>query len=155
MGATIMAAFTCTYQTHIYSVLPSAFSQGFKSVVTFTFTLSSNTPSSSRISSPTLSSTSSTESGSIPEWLTRLFPCPPDAGRPDHNLWVAFEELGLIERYESLILSVCYEHIERHVVEACKGVWDRPVLKEMRDWMAMEVVPWLIMPYARDARTRE
>jgi anaphase-promoting complex subunit 2 len=150
MGATIMAAFTCTFQTHIYSVLPPIFSQGFKSLIAFTFTLSSTPPRPSPLSSP-----SSSTASSPPDWLLRLFPPPPDASRSDHSLWATFEALGLVERYESLILSVCYEHIENYVVETCKGVWDRHVLIEMREWMAREVVPWLIMPYAREARTRK
>ena len=32
-----------------------------------------------------------------------------------------FEELGLIDRYESVIAGVGYEHIEAHVLETCTG----------------------------------
>ena len=59
----------------------------------------------------------------------------------------------MIERYESLISSVCYEHIESHVVTRCAQVWDRQSLSDMRAWMTDQIVPWLIMPYARGVRT--
>ena len=59
----------------------------------------------------------------------------------------------MIERYESLISSVCYEHIEAHILETCARVWDKPCLSEMRTWMTDQIVPWLIMPYARTAKT--
>ena len=135
MGSTVLSAFTITYQTHVYSILPPQFSTGFKELIAFTFQLTSHE--------------------AVPGWLTRLFPCPERSARPDTLLWMTFEELGLIERYESLILSVCYEHIENHIVKTCTRVWNEPTLQPMRDWMSNEIVPWLLMPYAREARTSE
>lgn len=135
MGSTVMSAFTCTYQTHVYSVLPPQFSNGFKELIAFTFQLISPE--------------------AAPGWLTRLFPATDDSPRPDSTMWMTFEELGLIERYESLILSVCYEHIEDHILKTCAKAWDEPMLQPMRDWMSNEIVPWLLMPYAREARTGE
>lgn len=70
----------------------------------------------------------------------------------DPKLWAAFEMLGLVDRYESLIASVCYEHIENHVRSICQGRWDEPMLTILRDWMADKVVPWMLLPYARGAR---
>lgn len=129
-----MAAFTCTFQTHVYSRLPPSFSRGFKELVAFTFKL--------------------TSMEEAPQWLLKLFPPPPGSLRPDPVLWKVFEELGLIERYESLILSVCYEHIEDHILKTYAKTWDARVLQELRDWMSREIVPWLVMPYAREAKTR-
>ncbi|CDO77135.1 hypothetical protein BN946_scf184657.g10 [Trametes cinnabarina] len=58
--------------------------------------------------------------------------------RPDHMLWTSCETLGLLERYESLISS-----------------WDEPMLPKLRDWMTEKIVPWMIMPYARGARSAD
>jgi anaphase-promoting complex subunit 2 len=71
----------------------------------------------------------------------------------DSKLWPSFEILGLADRYESLIASVCYEHIEAHVLETCTGKWDGPMLVKLREWMADKVVPWMLLPYARGAKT--
>ncbi|KAI9465102.1 ubiquitin-protein ligase [Lactarius psammicola] len=73
----------------------------------------------------------------------------------DSRLWPSFELLGLADRYESLIASVCYEHIETHVLETCAGKWNEPMLSQLREWMAEKVVPWMLLPYARGAKTAE
>ncbi|EPQ50963.1 Cullin [Gloeophyllum trabeum ATCC 11539] len=78
-------------------------------------------------------------------------PAPP----PDRALWDAFHALGLIERYESLISSVCYELVEKHVVETCAGQWSERMLQDLRDWMQNKVLPWMCLPYAPGARTME
>ena len=75
--------------------------------------------------------------------------------RPDLPLWSCFEQLGLLDRYESLISSVCYEHIEAHIVETCARKWGERMLQPLRDWMTNKIVPWMVMPYARGARTGE
>ncbi|KAH9950660.1 hypothetical protein B0H21DRAFT_722720 [Amylocystis lapponica] len=134
LGHTILSAYTLSFQTHVFSILPPSFSRGFKSLVEDTFSL----PSSSL----------------PPPWAT------PSQGqsvlaRPDLPLWTAFETLGLLDRYESLISSVCYEHIEAHVLETCAGKWDEPMLIQLREWMANKIVPWMVMPYARGARNAE
>ena len=72
--------------------------------------------------------------------------------RPDLHLWAACEALGLLDRYESLIASVCYEYIEEHVNGTCAKKWEDSMLGPLREWMAEKVVPWMVMPYARGAR---
>lgn len=69
------------------------------------------------------------------------------------KLWYSFELLGLVDRYESLVASVCYEHIEKHVSDTCAGKWDEPMLSKLRAWMAEKVVPWMLLPYARGAKS--
>ncbi|KAI0632358.1 hypothetical protein C8Q77DRAFT_1125177 [Trametes polyzona] len=136
LGATILSAYTLAFQTHIFSIFPPSFSRGFKELIASTFALvNASTPPPWAIS-PDLSSTE-----------------PPP--RPDYMLWTACETLGLLERYESLISSVCYEHIEAHIYETCAKKWDEPVLPQLRDWMAEKIIPWMIMPYARGARSAE
>lgn len=73
---------------------------------------------------------------------------------PDQKLWGAFETLGLLDRYENLVASVCYEQIEARVAATCVGVWNESMLTSLRNWMAEKIVPWMILPYARGARTR-
>ena len=90
---------------------------------------------------------------SIPEWMTNLVaPGQPQPSRPDSPLWSAFDKLGLLDRYESLVSSVCYEYIETYILETCTKKWDEPMLATIREWMADNIVPWMIMPYARGAR---
>ena len=43
-----------------------------------------------------------------------------------------FEELGLIDGYESVIASVGYEYIEAHVLETCRGRWRNTMLDVLR-----------------------
>ncbi|TDL22152.1 ubiquitin-protein ligase [Rickenella mellea] len=74
---------------------------------------------------------------------------------PDAQLWGDFERLGLLDRYENLIASVCYEQIEGQVLETCVGRWNEPMLAGLRGWMADKIVPWMILPYARGAKTHE
>ena len=74
---------------------------------------------------------------------------------PDRDLWTAIDQLGLLDRYESMVASVCYEMIEQQVKETCVGKWDEQVLSGLRSWMTNRIVPWMIFPYARNARTRE
>lgn len=134
LGPTVLTAFSTTFQTHAFSILPSSFSQGFKGLVASTL----NPDYATR----------------PPLWMATLFSSrDPTQLRWDQPLWLAFEQLGMIERYESLISSVCYEHIESHILTVCAKVWDRPALADMRAWMTDQIVPWLIMPYARGART--
>jgi hypothetical protein len=124
LGHTISSAYIVNFQTHVFSVLPATFAGGFKRVLAATLALST-------------------------EGVT------PDVPKSvqDLRLWPSFELLGLADRYESLIASVCYEHIEMHVVETCAGKWDEPMLSQLREWMAEKVVPWMLLPYARGAKT--
>jgi hypothetical protein len=124
LGHTISSAYIVTFQTHVFSVLPASFAAGFKRLLAATLALST-------------------------EGVTPDIP----ASVQDSRLWPSFELLGLADRYESLIASVCYEHIEKHVVETCTGKWDEPMLSQLREWMAEKVVPWMLLPYARGAKT--
>ncbi|KAN0127847.1 hypothetical protein V8E53_006941, partial [Lactarius tabidus] len=87
-GHTISSAYIVTFQTHVFSVPPATFAAGFKRLLAATLTLST-------------------------EGVTPDIP----ASVQDSRLWPSFELLGLADRYESLIASVCYEYIEKHVVE--------------------------------------
>ncbi|PCH40122.1 ubiquitin-protein ligase [Wolfiporia cocos MD-104 SS10] len=135
LGQTILHAYMLNFQTHVFSVLPPSFSNGFKDLVSRTFDIS-------RSSTP-------------PPWLNvpSVFQTPDNPSRADYALWAAFEQLGLLERYESLISSVCYEYIESHILETCTGKWDEQMLKPLRDWMTDNIVPWMLMPYARGAKS--
>lgn len=68
-------------------------------------------------------------------------------------MWAAFEILGLFDRYEALIASVVYQHIETHVIDTYAGQWADPVLPSLRDWMSKKVIKWMCLPYARGAKT--
>lgn len=77
------------------------------------------------------------------------------APEPEPSLWNCFDQLGFIDRYENLIATVCYEQIEWRVKETCCGVWSERMLPGVRDWMANTIVPWMIHPYAKGAKTSE
>jgi hypothetical protein len=64
-----------------------------------------------------------------------------------------FEELGLIDGYESVIASLGYECIEAHVLETCTGPWGNTMFDVLRSWMSEKVVPWMLVIYARGAAT--
>ncbi|CAL1713211.1 unnamed protein product [Somion occarium] len=125
-----------TQITHVFSVLPPSFTRGFKSLLNLTFNL--------------------VHMASAPEWMLTLVPSTqPPPSRVDLPLWAAFDKLGLLDRYESLVSSVCYEYIEAHILQTCTGKWDEPMLANIRLWMADNIVPWMIMPYARGARSAD
>ncbi|KAM5531321.1 hypothetical protein V8D89_015036 [Ganoderma adspersum] len=138
LGSTLLSAYTLTFQTHIYATFPPTFSHGFKALIASTFTLASASypPPWAAPSDPQAASSSSPQ-------------------RPDLPLWTACDTLGLLDRYESLVASVCYEYIEEHVMETCAKKWDESMLTPLREWMAEKVVPWMVMPYARGARSAE
>ncbi|KAK0499999.1 hypothetical protein EDD18DRAFT_1147982 [Armillaria luteobubalina] len=71
------------------------------------------------------------------------------------EIWDIFEVLGLLDRYESVIASVGYEHIETYVLSTCTGKWETAMLPELRDWMSQKIVPWMLMMYARGAATND
>ncbi|KAH9891559.1 ubiquitin-protein ligase [Cubamyces lactineus] len=136
LGPTILSAYTLAFQTHIFSIFPPSFSRGFKELIASTFDL--------------------VNASCPPPWaIPRDLPPTEQQPRPDYMLWTACETLGLLDRYESLISSVCYEHIEAHVYETCAKKWDEPMLPKLREWMTEKIVPWMIMPYARGARNAE
>lgn len=124
LGTTIYSAYTLSFQTHLFSIVPPSFARGFKALVASTLSTSSTaiTPGSSS-----------------------------ETDDPNGPIWQAFETLGLIDRYETIIATVGYEFIEQHVLETCTGEWSRPMLGELRDWMSDKVVPWMLLIYARGA----
>lgn len=124
LGQTIASAYRDHFQTHVFSALPANFAGGFKSLIAATL---ANSTTGEDLNGQTLIESP--------------------------QLWTCFETLGLTERYEALVASVCYEHIENHVVETCAGSWEEPMLASLRDWMADKVVPWMLLPYARGAKT--
>ncbi|KAG6917758.1 hypothetical protein DXG01_001163 [Tephrocybe rancida] len=71
------------------------------------------------------------------------------------RLWTAFETLGLLDRYEYIVESVGYEHIEAHVLETCTAEWSKPMLEDLRTWMSDKMVSWMLLPYARGATNPE
>ena len=72
------------------------------------------------------------------------------------GLWAAFEQLGLVERYEQLVASVGYEYIDKHVLEESAGNWAEPgMVESLREWMSKKIIPWLLILYARGATTRK
>lgn len=76
-----------------------------------------------------------------------------EQGTAHAGVWMQFEVLGLIDRYENVIASVGYEHIEKHVLAHCTSQWSKPVMERLKGWMADNVVPWMVNVYARDAKT--
>lgn len=38
-------------------------------------------------------------------------------------------------------------------METCAKKWDESMLTPLREWMAEKIVPWMVMPYARGARS--
>ena len=134
MGNTPFASYTETFKTQFHAALPYTFADGFKVLISSTITF--------------------TQTGEPPDWMVHLFP-PPSQGvysRVDEPLWRAFERLGIQERYDSIVASVCFEHIEQHILETCEGGWDKPMLATIRAWMTDNIVPWMMMPFARGAR---
>ncbi|TCD66611.1 hypothetical protein EIP91_001120 [Steccherinum ochraceum] len=136
LGESMLNAYNLAFQTHVYSVLPSSFTRGFRALVTLTFNLAQESTGA--------------------EWLFTIFPKPNNPSvRIDKPLWDAFHLLGLSERYDSLISSVCYEYVEAYIVKTCAGKWDEPKLNTIRDWMVNRIVPWMLLPFAREAKTAE
>ncbi|KAJ4482432.1 hypothetical protein J3R30DRAFT_3459466 [Lentinula aciculospora] len=78
-----------------------------------------------------------------------------DGPAPNVEMWKAFETLGLLDRYENIIASVGYEHIEAHVVATCTGQWSVSMLGQLRKWMTDKVVPWMLLMYARNATSAD
>ncbi|KXN84038.1 Anaphase-promoting complex subunit 2 [Leucoagaricus sp. SymC.cos] len=130
LGTTIYSAYTLSFQTHLFSIVPPSFARGFKALVASTLAASASAEKSSG------------------EYL-------PETDNPNAPIWQAFETLGLIDRYETIIATVGYEFIEQHVLETCTGEWSRPLLGELRDWMSDKVVPWMLLIYARGATNAE
>ncbi|XP_006463280.1 hypothetical protein AGABI2DRAFT_186909 [Agaricus bisporus var. bisporus H97] len=127
LGSTIYSAYTLSFQTHLFSIVPPSFATGFKALVSSTLSASA----------------SSTKSHGH------------DTDDPNAPIWQSFETLGLIDRYESIIATVGYEFIEHHVLDTCTAEWSRPMLSELRDWMSEKVVPWMLLIYARGATNAE
>ncbi|KAG5644323.1 hypothetical protein DXG03_008681 [Asterophora parasitica] len=120
LGATIFSAYTLSFQTHLFSILPSTFARAFKALCASTLPPTD----------PEAEVNAEARSGQI---------------------WAAFETLGLLDRYESIVASVGYEHIEAHVLATCTGEWSKPMMEDLRTWMSDKIVSWMLLPYARGA----
>lgn len=138
LGNTISSAYTLTFQTHLFAALPPSFAEGFKALCKWSL---SPSPSPSPLSPSSSASPSPSKTTVTPQIIQEMFG--------------EFEELGLIDRYESVIASVGYEHIEAHVLETCTGQWGNTMLDVLRSWMSDKVVPWMLVIYARGAATAE
>lgn len=80
--------------------------------------------------------------------------CRATVGAPvDLKLWGDFERLGLLDRYENMIASVGYEQIEGRIAETCPRNWNEPMLKGLREWSSQKIVHWMVLPFARGARS--
>jgi anaphase-promoting complex subunit 2 len=125
LGPSVNSIFTTAFQTHIFSALPRSFTAGLATLIRWT------------MSPP-------------PETLTVV---PPTI--TDGTIWTHFETLGLVDRYESVLTGTCYAHIEQHVRASCAGEFAQPMLVPLRSWMADNILPWMVHPFAQTARTRE
>lgn len=124
LGHFTISAYTLAFQTSLFASLPPSFTEGFKLLCAWCLSPEDFPPPSEALASlsPTMA-----------------------------VVWRDFDTLGLIERYESVIASVGYEYIEKHVIETCQGNWDKPMMDELRAWMSSKVVPWMLQIYARGA----
>ena len=138
-GATVFSAYTLTFQTRLFSLLPPSFSASFKNLCACL--LAPPSP----LSEDADDSYSVDSSGVIPTTTPYCDPIIKAA------IWKNIEILGLIERYESIIASVGYEFIEDYVLKMCTGEWAKPMLEDLRVWMSEKVVPWMLHVYARGA----
>ncbi|KAF8059585.1 hypothetical protein FPV67DRAFT_362380 [Lyophyllum atratum] len=126
LGATIFSAYTLNFQTHLFSTLPPTFSLAFKTLCASTLPPSDPDPDAE-----------------------------PNPAAQNRDIWAAFETLGLLDRYEYIVASVGYEHIEAHVLATCTGEWSKPMMEELRTWMSDKMVSWMLLPYARGASSAE
>jgi len=133
LGETIFSAYNLNFQTHLFSILPPSFSRGFKALCDATLP----PPDPEQDQEEELHSME----GQGPSYT------------PPRSIWLAFETLGLLDRYESIVASVGYEHIEAHVLKTCTQRWEKPMLEDLRGWMSDKMVSWMLMPYAREAKS--
>ncbi|PPQ77098.1 hypothetical protein CVT26_004515 [Gymnopilus dilepis] len=136
LGTSIFQAYTLHFRTHLLASLPPTFAAGFKDLCA-TFL------------APPPEQLDDVLAGSTAYGPTTWNP------KDQARVWTHIHLLGLVERYETIIASVGYEYIEDHVLKTCTGEWGRPMLEELRTWMSVKVVPWLVHIYARDAKTPE
>ena len=122
------------FQTRLLSALPPTFTSGFKELCAAFLA-----PPPDQLDEAVEASIAQAPSA----WDSR-----------DHaRLWAHLHLLGLVERYETIIVSVGYEYIENYVLKTCTGEWGKPMLEGLRIWMSEKVVPWLLHIYARGATT--
>ncbi|KAF6754942.1 hypothetical protein DFP72DRAFT_1068086 [Ephemerocybe angulata] len=118
--------YTLSFQTRLFAALPPSFARGFKALASWCLAPEDYPPMVSASGAP-----------------IKI-----DA------VWTEFEKLGLIERYESVISSVAYEHIERRIEETCPNNWAAPMLPEIREWMTQKVVPWMLKIFTHGVTSR-
>ncbi|KAJ7583017.1 hypothetical protein C8J56DRAFT_956338 [Mycena floridula] len=71
---------------------------------------------------------------------------------PSKALWETLETLGLLDRYEHVVASVGYEHIEEHIRLQCSGQWATPMMDELRKWTQERLIPWMVVMYGRGSQ---
>ncbi|KAG6827929.1 hypothetical protein H0H92_009907 [Tricholoma furcatifolium] len=145
-GHILCTAYRLQFRTLLFSSLPPTFTSAFKALCASTLPPFDPEPSTDADAEGEGEANAET-----PQPKPSLHPDPD----PDPELWAAFETLGLFDRFEYIIASVGYEHIGAYVLRTCTGQWERPMLEELRAWMADKMVKWMLAPYARGATSQE
>ncbi|KAJ3493794.1 hypothetical protein NLJ89_g10937 [Agrocybe chaxingu] len=127
-GSTILSSCTLNFQTRVFSALPANLTAAFKNLCR------------SLLAPP-----ADNEDGQLRQWDSSIHA----------TTWRNFDFLGMMDRYESIIASVGYEHIEQHVLDTCTGEWSKTMLEDLRTWMSDKVVPWMLHVYARGATSAD
>ena len=112
------------FQTRLFSLLPPSFPTGFKNLCAC-------------LLAPPSPLEDAKDSFSI-DTLPMMSYCDPSMTA---LIWEHLEVLGFIDRYESIIASVGFEFIEKHVLKTCTGEWTKQMLEDLRIWMSGKVVP--------------
>lgn len=124
LGPIVYKGFDFTFRTCLFSILPPSFASGFKALASWALSPEDFPPAD-----------------------------PLTARTPITIVWQHCETLGILGRFESIISSVGYERIERHVLETCEGNWSSPMLQELRKWTSNKVLSWLLEIYVRGQAT--
>ncbi|TFK95789.1 ubiquitin-protein ligase [Pterulicium gracile] len=150
LGSHLTASYTLNFQTHLFAHLPPEFAAGFKALCDLTLIPSESILPAQHAFLPSTSSplaTAMSTDMSSPSQLQTQIHTP--------TLFSAFDTLGLIDRYDSLLASVGYTFISAHISSTCARQWTKPVLPELRKWMTDVIVPWLVVGYAPGCKSAE
>lgn len=52
-----------------------------------------------------------------------------------------FASMGMAPFIQTVVVSVTTERIHKHVVSTCSGVWDRPTLSDLQQWIRVKIYP--------------
>ena len=100
----MFSSYTLNFHTRSFSALPPSFTITFKELC------------ACLLAPPETDPDEEEEEQVTPNWDPNVH----------STIWKNFEILGLIDRYESIITSVGYEYIEKHVLKTCTGQWVKP-----------------------------